>query len=97
MGAPALGPLSGLIQKTAPLSAKSEDESVQVAKSMPMEESAPAESPATMPTVSHESTAAVGTAEMNAWATPPVLAPNGVASWYAAGAVSDVTASPKMV
>ena len=91
------GPSAGDIQNTAPLSVERPESAVHVSQSIPMEESAPALSPSVIPTVSHESTAAVAETAMKAGAIPPVLAPKGAASWYAAGAVSVVEVSPKMV
>ena len=41
----------------------------------------PPASPSVRPTVSHESSAAVGMTETKAADTPPVLAPKGAASW----------------
>ena len=79
------GPSSGDIQNTAPSSADRPAEAVQLVQSMPMELSAPAASPLMMPTVSQESYAVVGTAAMNAAATPPTLEPNGASDWYAGG------------
>ena len=51
----ASGPLSGDIQNTAPSLVARPLLAVHAAKSMPIEESAPAASPPVMPTVSHES------------------------------------------
>eukprot|EP01043_Picozoa_sp_COSAG02_P100778 COSAG02_NODE_36860_length_449_cov_1.180000_2_plen_116_part_01 len=82
--AASVGPLSGTIQNTAPLSTESAVVDVHESQSIPIEEIAPAASPSVMPTVSHESTAAVAETAMNAGLTPPVLAPKGVLSWYAA-------------
>ena len=79
--AESLGPSSGDIQNTAPLSADRPVLSVHESQSIPMDEMAPELSPPVMPTVSHESTAAVGDTAMNAGLTPPVLAPNGASSW----------------
>ena len=88
--------LSGFIQKTEPSVTVSALLSVQVSQSMPMLPRAPAESPPVMPTVSHESKAAVGATRMNAGLTPPVLAPKGVASWYAAGKDNGRATLPQM-
>ena len=63
---------------------------------MPTEPSAPLVSPSVMPTVSHESYAAVATTEKNDGLTPPTLAPNGAASWYARGMDMVTDADPKM-
>jgi len=46
-----------------------------------MDEMAPEVSPSVIPTESHESTAAEAETAMKAGETPPVLEPNGAASW----------------
>jgi len=91
------GPSLGTIQNTAPLSADSALSAVHESQSIPMEEIAAPALPSLGPTLSHESTAAVAERATKAGLTPPTLAPNGAPSWYAAGAVSVVVASPKIV
>ena len=91
------GPSPGVIQNTAPLSTVTPALAVQEAQSIPMLLIAPAESPSVMPTVSHESKAAVGDAGMNRGLTPPVLAPKGAAAWYAAGRAIGLSTSPYKV
>jgi len=80
------GASSGLIQNTAPSVTSMPLSAVQPSQSMPMELSAPAASPSVRPAESHESYCAKPSAALFATAqkaglVPPVLAPNGVATW----------------
>jgi hypothetical protein len=81
----AVGPSSGDIQNTAPFDTRSSLASFQPVKSMPMLLIAFAVLPPEIPTVSHESYAALALLSMIAGCTPPMSTPNGVETWRAGG------------
>jgi len=91
------GPSDGLSQNTAPSVEVTEEVSVQLSKSMPTVPSTVWSSPVVTPTVSHESNSDSGDASNSAGLTPPTFAPNGEATWNAAGTTIGELGVPKMV
>ena len=85
------------MKKTAPSVDMRPVVSVQPSKSIPIWLSAPAPSPSVMPTVSHESAAALASSATNAGLIPPTLALYGALAWYAAGIVRGEAIVPKML